>query len=556
MAAEGHEKHILHLSTMAVSPSTTTGSSGSNSPALTRDSSPSPSISPTPALFACPPLSRSFSANSSSAYSTLSGSTVSQASVTSRSSSASAAIRQRGYVRPQGVSFAPSAGNRDSVLSLGSIAHLQYYFARTGLLDGKGGQLAKEDKTKSIKALPRIFDNPEVCQSPTTESQDVDPLDPLTTQDEPLMLPPTVSTYSHKVQYIPPPPDLSTLRQDLKITLSDAKKALEEVQERAVREGNGGGLDQGSDCLHKNIDGHESISSAQTPGWFEIEGVHILDVVTLAIRAAKIYYTSHDEPQRLYSIKSERQLRQDLYAVLDVLKKMASRTFAGGMKEDELRAIRQWLISIEEVLSKEEAMEKQEKLTRESWHWLSGSWEGKERERERQFLCSFLLEGELPEWKPVDPANPNEVPFLEFLRTGVALVQLHNALLKKSKRQFGDIKTYHTDTTKPYRCAENLRYWIKAAEIRWEVKLKVNVTAVVNQKPEAWPEFDAAVLQWSRAVREELTREWTTPAHGNLQTTPNSADMAKEWSEAANSALATTNQPEVHDKADPSQYGS
>ena len=110
------------------------------SPPLTRESSPSPGSSP---LF-CPPLSRSFS---SSEYSSA-GSTISQPSVVSRSSSASAALRQRGYVRPQGVSFAPSAGNRDSVLSLGSIAHLQYYFARTGLLDGKGAQLAKDDRGK------------------------------------------------------------------------------------------------------------------------------------------------------------------------------------------------------------------------------------------------------------------------------------------------------------------------------------------------------------------------------------------------------------------------
>ena len=35
-------------------------------------------------------------------------------------------------MRPQGTNFADSAKNRDSVMSLGSIAHMQYYFARTG----------------------------------------------------------------------------------------------------------------------------------------------------------------------------------------------------------------------------------------------------------------------------------------------------------------------------------------------------------------------------------------------------------------------------------------
>ena len=51
-------------------------------------------------------------------------------------------------MRPQGTAFAESARNRDSVMSLGSIAHMQYYFARTGLLDGKGAQLAKGDMKK------------------------------------------------------------------------------------------------------------------------------------------------------------------------------------------------------------------------------------------------------------------------------------------------------------------------------------------------------------------------------------------------------------------------
>ena len=96
----------------------------------------------------------------------------------------------------------------------------------------------------------------------------------------------------------------------------------------------------------------------------------------------------------------------------------------------------------------------------------------------------------MPEWTAVDPNQPEMTPLLEALRTGLVLVHLHNALLKKSKRQFGEIKTFHTDLAKPYRCAENLRYWIKAADLRWETKLKVNVSGVVNCKVEAYLDFD------------------------------------------------------------------
>ena len=483
-------------------------SNASYSPPFTRDSSPSPSTSPTPAISACPPLSRSFSANSSIISSV---STTSQPSIASRSVSASGAVRQRrGYVRPQGVSFAPSAGNRDSVLSLGSIAHLQYYFARTGLLDGKGGQLAKESKDQNgIERLPiRMF--PRLCASPDL-GQGIDDSNISSEEadrelDEPLMLPPTVSTYSDRARYVPPPPDLETLRHDLNIALADATKALQEVRDQNEQDMEQQRLGSEKNC--PDVDSRESTSFPQTSGWYEIQGVHILDVVTLAIRAAKIYYTSHENPHRLYSIKSERQIREELLSVLDVLKRMAGRNFAGGMREEELRLMKHWVESIEAFLSKEVALEEQEGKAQDSWAWLEGSWQGREREREWLFLCSFLPDGDLPEWTALEDSAQTPTSFLEALRTGLILVRLHNALLKNSKRQFGEIKSFHTDTTKPYRCSENLRYWIKAAEIRWETKLKVDVLGVVNAKHAAWRDFDTAILQWSHAVREELTKEF------------------------------------------------
>lgn len=404
------------------------------------------------------------------------------------------------------------------MLSLGSIAHLQYYFARTGLLDGKGAQLAKEDQSKTEKPLPKIYDSPESSQSTITGSQNADGPEIGPSIDEPLMLPPTVSTYSHRVQHIPPPPDSETLRQDLKATLNTAKKALHDVQEQERVALDGRKEEQNTElsCVLNNSDASSAFS--QSSGWYQIQGMHILDVVTLAIRAAKLYYTSHEEPQKLYSIKSERQIRQELYTALDVLKRMASRNFAGGMKGEELDVIRQWLDGIEAFLAEEEAVGEQEKKTRDSWEWLEGLWDGRERIRERLFFCSFLPEGNLPEWEPCNASDQQPTPFLEALRTGLTLIHLHNTLLKKSKRQFGDIKVFHTDTAKPYRCAENLRYWIKAAEIRWETKLKVNVPGVVNGKNGAWPDFDAAIVQWSQAVRAELTKEWKQATARTSQT--------------------------------------
>ena len=56
--------------------------------------------------------------------------------------------------------------------------------------------------------------------------------------------------------------------------------------------------------------------------------------------------------------------------------------------------------------------------------------------------------------------------------------------------------------------AENLRYWAKAAELRFDIRLGLPVQEVVHG--EAWQAFDDAVLKWSRKVREELLEEWAT----------------------------------------------
>lgn len=329
--------------------------------------------------------------------------------------------------------------------------------------------------------------------------------------DASLMLPPTVSTYSHKTHYIPPPPDAATLRKDLQSGLAQVAQAVAEVRDRKEQAAahdpeNDSITGPGEDNIKKHKDDR---MSSPSQGWHQLEGMHILDVVTLAIRSAKIYYTMHEQPQRLAIIKSERQIREELLAVLDVLKRMAVRDFAGGLKEEELRVIMSWVQGVEEFLVKERNIEERETRDREKWQWLEGDWNDGDRTREWLFLNAFIEGDMLPEWTSPSEATELPTPFLEALRSGLTLVNLHNRILKQSKRQFGEIKTFHTDTAKPYRVAENLRYWVKAAEIRWETKLQIEVMGVVYGRDEdAWIGFDAAILAWCQAVREEITKEW------------------------------------------------
>lgn len=247
----------------------------------------------------------------------------------------------------------------------------------------------------------------------------------------------------------------------------------------------------------------------------------ILDVMTLAIRSAKIYYTSHDRPERLDAIKSEKELRGGLLSVMDVLKRMATRGFAGGMRDDEFETMDSWIASLRDMLAAEEALEAEEVAERARWTWVRPEgWEGREFEREEAFMRSMLKDAEpienlppLPPWTPIDRSRPLAeqtlpTPFLAALSNGQRLVQLHNCTVRKSRRRFGAIPTFYADTQKPYRAADNLRYWLKAAELRWEVLLRADPLGLqYNSAPEVWLEFEDAVLQWCRKVREEISAE-------------------------------------------------
>lgn len=412
------------------------------------------------------------------------------------------------------------------MLSLGSIAHLQYYFARTGLLDGKGGQLAKTKQNGEYDLpIPTRFSlsrtvsdaGSSVMESPIEEEGAL-LWDAAQEDGEDVMLPPTVSTYAHRTHYVSSPPDQKSLKKDLVEALENALHALE------------GTIPNGKN----EEDGVSPVDEGQ--GFYEIQGLHILDTTTLAIRAARLYYTLHPNPMALNAIKPDIQIRRDLISVLDVLKKWASRKFAGGLREEERLAILVWVSEVGMMIDQEARLEDAERQEREGWQWMNDSlWQGKVKEREISFLQSLFkaspsqaTDEELPQWEQVDAGANEPTAFLKVVSDGRKLVQMHNAAVKRSKRHFGEINNWHNDVAKPYRRAENIRFWIKAAEIRWEIKLSVNVMAVVSGSKETgiWRSFEDAVLDWSKTVREEIIRDWKSDEERKLHARAKSLALA------------------------------
>ena len=411
-------------------------------------------------------------------------------------------------------------------MSLGTIAHLQYYFARTGLLDGKGGQLARK-KAKGAATLDlsmleassadadssyaSMGSSPDggsnsshsgrLVESPVASMMDEEDFDDSFEEFEPgMLLDPTISTYNPRRVAVPKPPTIEELKVELETTLKDAAQALKEVRQQKA----------GSFVEAPNAPTYPNMPEKNTQGWYEIQGMHILDVVTLAIRAAKMYYTAHDMPDRLDMIKSERQVRTDLLRVMETLKQMGIRNFKGGMKDEEIKIMDNWIDSVWDILKQEQAIATAEKTERDSWKWLTGNWAGREYERELLFLTTMDTEAEtLPQWTPAASATSLPTPFLKSMQDGLRLIKLHNAAVKKSHRRFGAIPTFHADTQKPYRCADNLRYWVKAAELRFEVFLSIDALGIQNSNsgPEVWVKFEEAILKWCRHVREEFAKE-------------------------------------------------
>ncbi|EWC46703.1 hypothetical protein DRE_03948 [Drechslerella stenobrocha 248] len=433
--------------------------------------------------------------------------------------------RKRGFVRPQGTEFSKSARSRESVMALGSIAHVQYFFAKTGLLDGKGGGFKRKgsndsefggsedlqmdsqliDSTySSLRSSPDlILPADQFSKSPIDDNEDVE-IDPTA------ILPPTYSTYKPKTHIVPPPPDRESLRDDLKEALDDCRRVWVDAANIGFAKAPAANSASGLGISDANLE-DEGIGGEKDelpiPGLKDMLLHTILRGTTFAIRAAKEYYYAADMTV-LAKITTEKKIREEFLTVLDVLKRISIRQT--GILAEEKDIVIRWVDGVEKILAKELRIEDEGR--RKGQVWVEGSWEGREWDRLHLFLNYFDSYDDnnsgspLPEHDPKAPAS--ESPLLKLLRTGDRLINIHNAIVRRSRRPFGQIPQFHTDFNKPYRLAENLRYWLKAAEIRWGTKIELNVMGVAMGTEEGMQSFEQAVYKWCDRVLGEVIAEW------------------------------------------------
>jgi hypothetical protein len=307
-------------------------------------------------------------------------------------------------------------------------------------------------------------------------------------EDEEFMhIPPTQSTYKAKKLDIPPPPDPEVLRTHLREALALTKRTWEltplrgesvEPQQHATRQ-------------RRNTLG----------------GVDVVELATSAVRAAKAYYYTTDITR--VGAKSEKTLREDFITILDALKRMSQvrEVFNDRKVTVEERAeVIGWITSVEDCLLKEESSIGE--IRRKCREWSEGDWTGREMERNHAFLSFFDPSPTPLPAPPKDDSYPND--FLKELQNGLRLILIHNSIVKGSKRPFGKIPRYHTEFGKPYRMAENLRFWRKAVDIRWDVKIGEwgDVFEIVNGTEQGWRGLEKDINTWCEMILAEAKREW------------------------------------------------
>lgn len=355
-------------------------------------------------------------------------------------------------------------------MSLGSIAHMQYYFSKTGLLDGKGAQMAREDDASDDDG----YDAQTRCKHDSKMGSEAGDFVELDDADE-VMLPPTISTYRPKPIIVYTLPEIRTMRASLTRSFASLSSAL----------------DDADDCPSSDRTSQRAV----------------LDRAEEAVRTAKNYYNCHDPTSTLFTIVAEKDLRNALYDVMAAANDLDSTNFA--RRASERAKVREWIRMVAGLLEYEDQEETRLMEQRRSYTWLRGIWSGQERQREQAFLQCFVNNKTvLPDWTG-SPIEGKPTAFLRAMQNGKMLVALHNELVLRSEKHFGFITNQHNDISKPYRQADNLRYWIKAAELRWGVKLELDVMNLVYERDEnVWQDFDACIMEWSKAVRAEISTAW------------------------------------------------
>ena len=233
--------------------------------------------------------------------------------------------------------------------------------------------------------------------------------------------------------------------------------------------------------------------------------MEVVESATLTIRLAQRYRAQirHEDWE------DEKKLRRDAFEVLSILRGIAERA-GRDVGEEEKLVVRKWCKDVRARIERDDEVRRQ--MWERAVSWMDGEWEGKEWGNPRPTLTIILtleryhlLLSQFDTSEPPLPA-PTTDSFLHTLRTGTKLCIIHNAITHFSLRPFGLITRFHTDTSVRYRVTDNLRYFAKAAQIRWDIQLDWDVEEIWHATPLGDEMLQRELGKWCEFIINEMTK--------------------------------------------------
>jgi len=226
-------------------------------------------------------------------------------------------------------------------------------------------------------------------------------------------------------------------------------------------------------------------------------------MATSTIRLAQKYRTQVKNE----GLEDEKRMRKEAVEVLVHLKRIAERD-GMDITTAEKAAINAWC---KEVRMR---VQKDDELRRGMWErateWMEGDWTGREWGISAKAISAYLDRYYLflKQFDSSEPKlpKPSTSDFYDTIRTGTKLCLMHNACTHFSRRPFGLITRFHTDTTVQYRVTDNLRYFAKAAEIRWEVVLEWDVEEIWRRTAKGDAMLKSELAKWCETVIQEMIK--------------------------------------------------
>ncbi|GBC09617.1 hypothetical protein RclHR1_00900003 [Rhizophagus clarus] len=392
---------------------------------------------------------------------------------------------KRGYKKPSKPrEFAKSAKKRQSVLALGSITHLQHFYAKRGIIikPKKPKHVEEAEKKLKLSINTNVSDLLEITEEPDEDFPPT-PLPPS---------PPPLPAYITSKLDVETDPEvlLATCHADIQAMLDAWCIVTGEVKAEAdpVPVDILAAIETTTKAVQsvKNYSMFKEDLSAESLTKIRAVALEVLEMISDLEESHRDEDDSSSEDGHLYKESNYHSLdrqRNILRKYIEVVEE--SLLFDDKDLYPNTSYLRPSSVSSEEDLKQGVAV-----ITpplspgHPNNDWVNPEVFGDDiMARYHAFLEAHRpsKSKQSPDYIPLPDPHVDKTEFLASLSDGKLLCVIYNTIVRRSKRPFGFIDKIHEDTSRTYRATENLKFFAAAAKFRFEIKFdEFNATEIVK----------------------------------------------------------------------------